>query len=69
MSFVQRPYGILPILADPRLIMLTEKSSWWGCGMHVPSVMKPIAKEEWCICEPKVEKEGVQYPPMAPKAD
>ncbi|KAM0798109.1 hypothetical protein BDR22DRAFT_860500 [Usnea florida] len=45
-----------------------QKSTWWGCGLHVPSVMDKLPKEEWCTCEPKVEKEGgegkVGYPPM-----
>ncbi|KAF6220715.1 hypothetical protein HO133_003148 [Letharia lupina] len=46
-----------------------EKSSWWGCGQHVPMVMDKLPQESWCTCEPKVEKEGTRYPPMAPKAD
>lgn len=37
--------------------------------MHVPTVMDKLPKEDWCTCEPKVEKEGREYPPMAPKAD
>jgi len=31
--------------------------------------MDKIDKESWCICTPKVEKEGREYPPMAAKAD
>jgi hypothetical protein len=27
--------------------------------------MDPIAVEDRCTCEPKVEKEGKEYPPMA----
>ena len=46
--------------------MLLGKSSWFGCGLHVPMVMDKIPEESWCICGPKVEKEGMQYPPMAP---
>jgi len=46
-----------------------EKSSWWGCGSHVPSVMDKVSEDQWCSCEPKVEKDGNQYPPMAAKAD
>ncbi len=34
-----------------------------GCGLHVPGVMDDIPKDEWCTCEPKVEKNGQQYPP------
>ena len=26
--------------------------------------MDSIAKEEWCSCEPKIEREGKQYPPV-----
>ena len=47
----------------------TEKSSWWGCGDHVPSVMDPISEGDRCTCEPKVEKGGKMYPPKAEKAD
>jgi hypothetical protein len=25
-------------------------------------------KDKWCTCSPKVEKDGVEYPPMAAKA-
>ena len=32
-------------------------------------VMDELPKESWCTCAPKVEKEGVEYPPMAAKAD
>ncbi|KAG9681066.1 hypothetical protein KCU76_g14743, partial [Aureobasidium melanogenum] len=40
------------------------KRTWFGCGMHVPSVMDSIPKSEWCDCEPKTEKNGTEYPPM-----
>ncbi|KAK4189063.1 hypothetical protein QBC35DRAFT_381259 [Podospora australis] len=40
-----------------------HKSTWMGCGNHIPRVMDSIPKENWCTCEPKVEKEGHQYPP------
>lgn len=26
--------------------------------------MDNIPKEEWCTCDPKVTKEGKEYPPM-----
>ncbi len=45
------------------------KASWWGCGQHVPGVMDKVPKDDQCTCEPKVEKEGKKYPPMAAKAD
>ncbi len=34
-----------------------------GCGQHVPNVMDAIPQDQWCTCEPKVEKKGQQYPP------
>ncbi|VUC36101.1 unnamed protein product [Clonostachys rosea] len=43
----------------------TEKATWWGCGAHVPMVMDNIPDEERCICDPKIEKGGKEYPPMA----
>ncbi|KAH8676570.1 hypothetical protein BGZ60DRAFT_446917 [Tricladium varicosporioides] len=45
-----------------------EKTSWWGCGNHVPGVMDPIPEAERCTCTPKVEKDGKEYPPMVKKA-
>jgi hypothetical protein len=42
------------------------KTTWRGCGSHVPSVFANIPEDQWCTCEPKVEKEGKQYPPQAP---
>lgn len=47
---------------------ILEKTSWWGCGNHIPSVMDKILVEERCTCEPKIKKEGKEYPPMAAKA-
>ena len=55
-------------LTDPRSNN-AEKSSWWGCGQHIPSVMDPIPEANWCTCDPKVERGGKQYPPMAANAD
>ncbi|KAF2402352.1 hypothetical protein EJ06DRAFT_580619 [Trichodelitschia bisporula] len=46
-----------------------QKKTWFGCGMHVPSVMDSIDKAEWCTCEPQVEKEGKQYPPKGKAPD
>lgn len=39
------------------------KATWVGCGYHVPQVMDGIPKEQWCTCEPRVDKNGQQYPP------
>ncbi|KAI5797930.1 hypothetical protein DFH27DRAFT_560947 [Peziza echinospora] len=35
--------------------------TWIGCGLHVPSVMDPVPKEDWCTC-PKPENST--YPPQ-----
>ncbi len=46
-----------------RTLTFTDKSTWMGCGQHVPNVMDAIPQDQWCTCEPKVEKKGQQYPP------
>lgn len=43
----------------------SDKSTWWGCGSHIPMVMDTIPEDERCICEPKVERDGKAYPPKA----
>ncbi|GAM82420.1 hypothetical protein ANO11243_003990 [Dothideomycetidae sp. 11243] len=45
------------------------KRTWWGCGAHVPAVMDDVPKDQWCACEPKVDKDGTAYPPMGKNAD
>lgn len=52
------------LLANPKLTFCAEKKTWFGCGQHVPMVMDKIPSPQWCQCEPKVEKEGTNYPPM-----
>jgi hypothetical protein len=42
-----------------------KKSTWFGCGAHVAMVMDNIPEDQRCACEPKVEINGQQYPPMA----
>lgn len=42
-----------------------DKSTWFGCGQHIPSVMDDIPNEQRCSCEPQVEAEGKKYPPKA----
>ncbi|EAA28600.1 hypothetical protein GE21DRAFT_4681 [Neurospora crassa] len=42
-----------------------SKQAWRGCGSHVPSVFAGVPEDKWCTCEPKVEVNGVQYPPQA----
>ncbi|KAI0009110.1 peptidase [Xylariaceae sp. FL0662B] len=49
-----------------RRIILTPskgKTTWFGCGNHIPAVLDNIPTEEWCTCEPKVEVNGKEYPP------
>ncbi|KAE9391901.1 hypothetical protein BT96DRAFT_925027, partial [Gymnopus androsaceus JB14] len=42
-----------------------KKTSWIGCGMHIPSVMDKVADDQRCECEPQVELDGKKYPPKA----
>ncbi|PNY24815.1 Uncharacterized protein TCAP_05247 [Tolypocladium capitatum] len=41
-----------------------EKTSWWGCGTHVASVMDAVPAAERCTCAPAIERAGKTYPPM-----
>lgn len=50
-------------------LMIVDKTTWWGCGNHVPSVLDQVPVEERCSCNPKVVKDGKEYPPMATQAD
>lgn len=43
----------------------TDKATWWGCGLHIPGVLDSVPEAERCGCEPKVEVDGVKYPPKA----
>lgn len=49
--------------------VMIEKSTWWGCGSHIPSVLGGVPVKERCSCEPRVDVEGEKYPPMGTKAD
>ncbi len=31
----------------------------------MPSVFANVPEDKWCTCEPKVEKNGKEYPPQA----
>ncbi|RSL80539.1 hypothetical protein CEP51_006509 [Fusarium floridanum] len=42
-----------------------NKTSWWGCGSHISSVLDSVPAAERCECEPKIEVGGTSYPPMA----
>ncbi|KAI2472213.1 hypothetical protein F4781DRAFT_33665 [Annulohypoxylon bovei var. microspora] len=39
------------------------KTTWFGCGNHIPSVLDNISSQDWCTCEPKVSVDGKEYPP------
>lgn len=41
-----------------------DHESWVGCGNHIPRVMDKIPHDQWCTCNPKVEEDGKEYPPM-----
>ncbi|ORY62270.1 uncharacterized protein BCR38DRAFT_486543 [Pseudomassariella vexata] len=43
--------------------MQRNKSTWFGCGKHIPSVLDQLPVENWCTCEPKFEVDGKKYPP------
>ncbi|KAK0648413.1 hypothetical protein B0T16DRAFT_455891 [Cercophora newfieldiana] len=45
-----------------------KKASWKGCGGHIPAVLDSVPEADRCTCEPKVEKDGKKYPPMAKPA-
>ena len=51
-----------------RYSYLIGKQTWFGCGAHIPSVMDQVPKDQWCKCEPQVDKEGTKYPPMGDPA-
>jgi hypothetical protein len=56
---------VIETLYQPSLLTTSiDKRTWFGCGMHVPSVMDSVPKNDWCDCEPKTEKNGTEYPPM-----
>lgn len=40
-----------------------NKTTWFGCGNHIPSVMDSIPTDSWCTCDPKVEVGEKKYPP------
>ncbi|KAK6502049.1 hypothetical protein TWF481_009862 [Arthrobotrys musiformis] len=38
--------------------------TWFGCGMHKPSVLDSVPKDQWCTCEKKPGDSQDEYPPM-----
>lgn len=47
---------------------VTDKSTWWGCGNHISTVMDDIPDSDRCTCTPQVDFEGKKYPPKAANA-
>ncbi|KAK9340984.1 hypothetical protein V1521DRAFT_422830 [Lipomyces starkeyi] len=47
-------------MCKPSVCDTCSGKTWFGCGLHIPSVLDSVPKEEWCKC-PKPE--GSQYPP------
>ena len=41
------------------------KTSWFGCGSHIPGVLDAVPADQWCTCEPRVDVGGKKYPPKA----
>ncbi|KAI9673865.1 MAG: hypothetical protein M1817_002071 [Caeruleum heppii] len=55
-----------------KLTSRPDKSTWWGCGSHIPNVLDPLPKDSWCTCEPRRKVDGGEadeYPPMGERAD
>ena len=42
---------------------ITEGTTWYGCGSHIPSVLDSVPESERCDCGPQVERNGKMYPP------
>ncbi|KAA8642015.1 uncharacterized protein ATNIH1004_010955 [Aspergillus tanneri] len=50
------------------VVLWHNKTTWWGCGNHIASVMDAVPESERCNCTPQVERDGKMYPPKAEKA-
>ena len=41
-----------------------KKTSWVGCGLHIPAAMDPVPKDERCTCaHPADSATSKDYPP------
>ncbi|KAK9264865.1 hypothetical protein V1519DRAFT_434356 [Lipomyces tetrasporus] len=47
-------------MCKPSVCDICSGKTWFGCGLHIPSVLDSVPKEEWCKCP---RPEGSQYPP------
>ena len=41
----------------------TDKTTWWGCGRHISSIMDFVPQSDWCTCNPRRTFNGKEYPP------
>ncbi|OQO11530.1 hypothetical protein B0A48_03257 [Cryoendolithus antarcticus] len=58
------PPEALATFLDYKLLTASlDKSTWVGCGQHVPGVLDSVAEAERCSCEPQIERSGKMYPP------
>ncbi|GMM34305.1 hypothetical protein DASC09_016300 [Saccharomycopsis crataegensis] len=39
-----------------------DKTTWKGCGLHVPYAMDSIPKSQWCTCK-SADGSLSEYPP------
>ncbi|KAL2055772.1 hypothetical protein ABVK25_004016 [Lepraria finkii] len=47
-----------------------QGATWHGGSpTMIPYILDVYPKEEWCVCQPAVNVEGVEYPPEGKKAD
>ncbi|KAJ1333908.1 hypothetical protein MN608_03906 [Microdochium nivale] len=42
-----------------------SKTSWMGCGAHVPGVLDLVPVKDLCTCKPQIDVGGRAYPPKA----
>ncbi|KAK9448565.1 uncharacterized protein V1518DRAFT_427723 [Limtongia smithiae] len=47
-------------MCKPSVCSKCSGKTWWGCGLHIPSVLDAVPKSEWCTCE---KTAGSAYPP------
>ncbi|KAK9381974.1 uncharacterized protein V2V93DRAFT_366094 [Kockiozyma suomiensis] len=53
-------------MCRPSTCNVCSGKTWYGCGLHIPSVLDSVPKSEWCTC-PKTENST--YPPKGPGPD
>ncbi|KAK9467556.1 hypothetical protein V1512DRAFT_261462 [Lipomyces arxii] len=48
-------------MCKPSTCNTCSGKTWFGCGLHIPSVLDNVPKSEWCTCEKPADS---PYPPM-----